>query len=121
MGVQPVGVIGKELGTCEIVVLQMETNETGQSLEFPCYELDSVRPLWQSELRECAVLLGTNAATDFEFKVVYSNGTPIYPVYKDQLANISIKASICLKTVLKKSIHLKPGCTKLVQAIVDGG
>ena len=59
MGAQPVGVMGKELGTCGIVVLQMEIDKTRQSLEFPCYVLDSVKPLWQGELRGCAVLLGT--------------------------------------------------------------
>ena len=45
MGAQPVGAMGKELGTCGIVVLQMEIDETGQNLEIPCYVLDSVKPL----------------------------------------------------------------------------
>ena len=118
MGAQPVGAMGKELGTCGIVVLQMEIDETGQNLEIPCYVLDSVKPLWQGELKDCAVLLETNALTDFGFEVVYPNGTPIHPVYKDQANTSNEKSS--LKIVLKKSIHLKPGCTKLVPATVDG-
>ena len=69
MGAQPVGAVGKELGTCSIVVLQVEVDETGQNLEIPCYVLDSDKPLWQGELKDCAVLLGTNALTDFGFGV----------------------------------------------------
>ena len=69
MDAQPVGAMGKELGTCGIVVLQMEIDETGQNLEIPCYVLDSVKPLWQGELKDCAVLLGTNALTDLDLKL----------------------------------------------------
>ena len=63
--------MGKELRTCGIVVLQMEIDETGQNLEILCYVLDSIKPLWQGELKDCVVLLGTNDLTDFGFKVAY--------------------------------------------------
>jgi len=43
------------LGTCGIVVLQMEIDETGQNF----------KPLWQGELKDCGVLMGTNVLTDF--------------------------------------------------------
>ena len=119
MGAQPVGAMGTELGTCGILVLQMEVDETGQNLDIPCYVLDSTKPLWQGELKDCAVLLGTNALTDFRFKVIYSNGTQIYPTFKDQ-ENTTNEENSSLKIVIKKSVHLKPGSTKLVQATVDG-
>ena len=35
MDTQPVGAMGQELGTCGIVVLQLEIDETGQNLEIP--------------------------------------------------------------------------------------
>ena len=62
-GAQPVGAMGKDLGICGIVVLQLEMDETGQNLEILCYVLDSNKPLWQGELKNYAVLLGTNALT----------------------------------------------------------
>ena len=84
MGAQPVGAMGQELGTCGIVVLQLEIDETGKNLEIPCYVLDSSKPLWQGELKNCAVLLGTNALTEFKFGLFHSNGVPVHPVDKDQ-------------------------------------
>ena len=115
MGAQPVGAMDKELGTCGIVVFQLEIDETGQNLETPCYVLDSSKPLWQGELKNCAVLLGTNALTEFGFGLFHSNGVPIHPIGKDQ----SREESSTLHVVLKKSVHLKPRCTKWVQATVD--
>ena len=61
----------------------MEIDETGENLDIHCYVLDSINPLWQGELKDCAALLGTNALTNFGFEVVYSNGIPIHSVYKD--------------------------------------
>ena len=37
MGAQPVGAMGKELGTYGIVALQLEIDDTGQNLEISCY------------------------------------------------------------------------------------
>ena len=76
----------------------MEIDETGQNLDIPCYVLDSNKPLWQGELKDCAVLLGTNALTDFGFGVFHSNGVLIHPVTKDQ----SREGSSTLHIVLKK-------------------
>ena len=59
--------MGKDFGTCGIVVLQLEMDETGQNLEMPCYVLDSNKPFWQGELKNGAVLLGTNAHTQVTF------------------------------------------------------
>ena len=107
--------MGKDLGTCGIVVLQLEMDETGQNLEILCYVLDSNKPLWQGELKNCAVLLGTNALTQFGFGLYHSNGTPIYPVgvrhNKDDGSTLYV--------TLQKSVHLKPRSTKCVQVTAD--
>ena len=114
-GAQPVGAMGKDLGTCGIVVLQLEMDETGQNLEIPCYVLDSNKPLWQGELKNCAVLLGTNALTQFGFGLYHSNGAPIYPVGVRQTKD----DGSTLYVTLQKSVHLKPRSTKCVQVTVD--
>jgi len=59
-----------------------------------------------------------NALTKFGFKVVYSNGVLVHPVFQNQVNGPTKEAMV--KIVLKKSVYLKPSCTKLVQAMVDG-
>jgi len=112
---QPVGALGKELGAVGMTILQMEIEETGQNLNIPCYVLESNKPLWKGELKNCAVLLGTNALVEYGFEVSHSNGIPIQPTCRNQQSELNTT----LHVVLSKSIHLKPGHTKWVKATVN--
>ena len=111
---QPVGAMGKELGAVGMVILQMEIDETGQNANIPCYVLDSNKPLWKGELKNCAVLLGTNALVEYGFEVFHHNGSPVQPTCKSQPNELNTT----LHVVVRKSIHLKPGHTKWVEAMV---
>jgi len=93
----------------------MEIEETGQNLNIPCYVLESNKPLWKGELKNCAVLLGTNALVEYGFEVSHSNGIPIQPTCRNQPSELNTT----LHVVISKSIHLKPGHTKWVEATVN--
>ena len=111
---QPVGAMGKELGASGMVVLQIEIDRTGQNLNIPCYVLESSKPLWKGELRDCAVLLGTNALIGYGFEVAYPNGIPIQSSGKSQTSEYNV-----LHVMLTQGVHLKPGHTKWVRATVN--
>ena len=111
---QPVGAMGKELGASGMVILQMEVDETGQNLNIPCYVLESTKPLWKGELKDCAVLLGTNALVDYGFGVSHANGLTIQPTSKSQSKELAV-----LHVVSSQGVHLKPGHTKWVNVTVS--
>ena len=54
-------------------------DSTGMSLSVPCYVLDSVKPLWRGTVRNCGIVLGTNALTAFGMQVMHSNGEAVRP------------------------------------------
>ena len=110
---QPVGAMGKELGATGMVSLQMEIDETGQNLNIPCYVLESAKPLWKGELKDCAVLLGTNALVDYGFEVSHANGLAIQPTSTSQSKDMNV-----LSVMLSEGVHLKPGHTKWVKVTV---
>ena len=76
---QPVGAGGQVLGARKIVVLSVMTDASGKSISVPCYVLDSGKPLWQGTLRNCGLVLGTNAITALGMKVLHSNGEVVQP------------------------------------------
>ena len=110
---QPVGAMGKELGASGMVFLQMEIDETGQNLNIPCYVLESDKPLWNGELKDCAVLLGTNALVDYGFEVSHANGLPVQPTSRSLSKDMNV-----LSVMTAEGVHLKPGHTKWVKVTV---
>ena len=80
MRCQPQGAGGSELGAKRIVLLSVTLEATGKSLHIPCYVVDSTRPLWQGAVRNCGLVLGTNAIGKFGIKLVHANGTAVQPV-----------------------------------------
>ena len=40
----------------------------------PCYILDSYKPIWQGELKDCGMIIGTNALEELGFSIVDSDG-----------------------------------------------
>ena len=76
---QPIGATGTELGAVGAVRLNMVVDATQANQEISCFVLDSSKPLWQGELQDCVVLLGTNALIKFGIEVIHSDGTVIIP------------------------------------------
>ena len=79
MASQPVGAGGQALGARKIVVISVMIDATGKSLRVPCYVLDSGKPLWQGTVRNCGLVLGTNAMTALDMKVLHSDGKVVHP------------------------------------------
>ena len=55
---QPIGANGTELGVVALVKLNVPVEGTDRTLQVPCYVLNSNRPLWNSELWNCGLVLG---------------------------------------------------------------
>jgi len=52
---QPIGAEGSPLGAKALVKLQVVVEITGSSLEIPCYVMDSSKPIWKGEVRNCSM------------------------------------------------------------------
>ena len=76
---QPVEAKGIVLGVIALVNLEV-IEATGKSLEIPCHVLDSTKPVWQGDVKNCGMIMGTNALVAFEFCISHANGTEISPV-----------------------------------------
>lgn len=72
---QPVGGGGEALGTTGIVSLKVQVVDTDVLREVPCYVLDSSKPLWNGEVRDCGIVIGTNALSNLGFNITHPNGT----------------------------------------------
>ena len=60
--------------------LQIEVEVTGASELIPYYALDSSKPIWQGEARNCSTILKTNALTSLGFTVTHIDGTIVSQV-----------------------------------------
>ena len=58
---QPVGASGETLGVMAAVVLKVTIEGTNTTFNVSCYVLKSCKPLWNGELYDCGLVLGTNA------------------------------------------------------------
>ena len=76
---QLIGAGGQALGARKIVVISVMIDAPGKSLCIPCYVLDSGKPLWQGTVRNCGLVLGTNAMTALDMKVLHSGGKVVHP------------------------------------------
>ena len=76
--------------------------------------LDSNKPLWSGELKDCVVLMGTNALLKHGFTVTHSDGTQVEPNCKD--ANVSTTLMKIINVLLSVTIYLKPHQYKAKQS-----
>ena len=113
---QPKGAGGEELGATGIVILDILLEETGKILTVPCFVLESSKPIWQGAVRNCGVILGTNATVEYGVQVVHANGTVVRPA--DRSSTVSCKEVLCV--TLSQVVHLAPQQTKVVRATVEG-
>lgn len=58
---EPMGAGGQTLGARKIVIVSVTLDSTGKSLFVPCYVLDSEKSLWRGAVKNCGIVLGTNA------------------------------------------------------------
>ena len=47
--------------------------------DIPFYVLDSNKPIWSGELANCEVILGTNALSSLQFRIVLPDGSMVEP------------------------------------------
>ena len=80
LNTQPVGAEGSVLGAIALVNLEVVIETTGKKLEVPCYVIDSTKPIWQGEVKNCGMIMGTNVLVAFQFCISHSNGIVISPV-----------------------------------------
>ena len=76
MEAQPVGASGKPIGATALVLLEVTVEDSGITQQVSCYVLDSSKPIWQGEVSNCSLVLGTNA---LGFMVSHCDGTVIEP------------------------------------------
>ena len=74
---QPQGAGGHNLGAEGMVALQVTIENTGVSQRVPCYILDSAKPIWKGELKDCGLVIGTNALVDLGFHIVDAQGCKV--------------------------------------------
>ena len=80
LNAQPVGAEGSILGATALVNLKVTVEATGKNLEVPCYVIDSARPIWQGDAKDCGMIMGTNALVAFQFRILHANGIEISPI-----------------------------------------
>ena len=113
---QPLGAGGTELGAKKVVLISLTLEATGKSLHIPCYVVDSTRSLWQGAVKNCGLVLGTNAIVGFGFQLVYENGMTI-PV-AGNVESVECAVEKVTRVVLSEVTRIGPRETKCVKAKV---
>ena len=97
--------------------------------------INSTKPVWQGDVKNCGMIMGTNALAAFEFHISHSNGIEILPAnleclakqhnkpdvsqlvdlsnQKDLQGNVT-DATECLKPVQEDLVMQTPSLTRLV-------
>lgn len=71
---QPQGAGAHDLGAEGMVALQVTVEGTGVCQRVPCYILDSSKPLWKRELKDCGLVIGTNTLAELGISMVDAKG-----------------------------------------------
>ena len=77
---QPVGAEGSVLGATALVNLEVVVEVTGKSLKVPCYVIDSTKPVWKGDAKNCGMIMGSNALVAFQFRILHANGIEVLTV-----------------------------------------
>ena len=118
---QSQGAGGSGLGAKKIVFLSVMQEATGKSLCIPCYVVDSTRPLWQGAVKNCGLVLGTNATVGFGIQLVHENGTVVQPVSRNT-GIVDSPTEKVTRLVLSGVTRIGPRMTRRVKArVVQAG
>ena len=117
--------------------LQITTMDGEKQHQVPCYVLESSKPIWNGELKNCAMLLGTNVLSDLGFCIISSNGSKevaepnehcdetmegelLVEKPSDTGENTDKCKSSHVRLVVEKKLHVGPQQTKLARVKVVG-
>ena len=104
LNTQPIGAEGSVLGATALVKVDVIIEVTGKCLEIPCYVIDSAKPVWQGNVKNCGMIMGTNALVAFQFCISHFNGEKISPVSLPK-QDLSAKVSCLLKCLNRHIYH----------------
>ena len=80
----------------------------------PCFVMTLAKPILQGNVKDCAMVLGTNALVEFGFQLVHTDGSVVSPASEDP-KQPAVTAAVQVE--LAHTMHLAPGQTKLVKSI----
>ena len=66
-----------------LVTLKVSVEGTDKTLQVPCYMLNSNKPLWNGELWNYGIVLGTNCLEKFGFMITHPSDQTVRPVVKE--------------------------------------
>ena len=119
---QPVGASGEALGVMAAVVLKVTIEGTNKTFSVPCYVLKSCKPLWNGELYDCGLVLGTNALEPLGFQITHPSGKQVGPAgggcdsVELQPVGMESGTAIAVYVVLDQKLRLGPFQSKVIQA-----
>ena len=114
MEAQPVGASGQELGAESIVAVHTVVEQTRQGIVIPCFVLKSSKPIWQSMVHDCAMVLGTNAM-DYRQYMLMALQFPLNPVESTK----STSEYAVRRVLLSERAWLAPGKSQWVKVKVE--
>ena len=120
---QPRGAGGHYLGVEGILALQVTVEKAGITQSVPCYILDSSKPIWQGELNDCGVVIGTNALAKLGFNVVDSHGDVVGDSTSEATDGVPDKKTDPpdqMTVELEQNLHLGPQQTRVARVKVSG-
>ena len=71
---QPDAAEGSVLGATSLGSLKVLVEVIGKSLKVPCYVIDSIKPVWRGDTKNCGITMGFNALVAFQFHILHANG-----------------------------------------------
>ena len=89
------------------------TEQTGQKLVIPCFVMTSARPIWQGAVKDCCMVLGTNAMVEFKMQTVHVNGSVVKPSDVDTTGHAA--TSHMRSLFLVRAVHMAPRQSKVVE------
>ena len=118
METQPIGASGQDLGASSVVAIETRIEQTGRKFVIPWFVMTSAKPIWQGNVKDCAMVLGTNALVEFGFQLVHTDGSVVSPATADPIQPVVTAAA---QVVLAYTMHLAPGQTKLAKVNLVSG
>ena len=99
-----------------MVVAETTMEQTGQKVTIPCFVMSSAKPIWQGIVRDCAMVLGTNALVEFGLQLVHTDGSIVVLATIDSKGP-AVTAAVS-EVVLSHVTHLALGQTKQVEVTI---
>ena len=113
MKAQPIGASGQKLGATSVVAIETVMEQTGQRLVIPCFVMASARPIWQGAVKDCAMVLGTNAMAKFGMQTVHADGSVVNSSDVDTTGQaVGLSAG---SVFLVRAVHMTPRQSKTVE------